>query len=715
LPIESKSANSNKPKDADTIPATVLPKAIVVCLNTLSFPVDEDSLFAGISRLSKEDDWRSLERAINRIGYVSSGPTKAKISQLNFPICILLNNGLYAVVLDKQGDRYLIADPRLVGSVSFASTALVNKMYAGYTISISPSIQEIQRRYTAVKTEGHWFWSRIFDRPVLIVESLVAAFLANSLAVLVSLFAMQVYDRVIPSEAFTTLWLLTAGTMIGILFEGVLRVERASIIDRIGTKAESQISQHLFSRVLGMRLDRKPGGPGDIVYLMREISSVKDFFTSASVGVLSDIPFVAIFLVLIYFIAGSVVWVVLLGCIVTLLAGAWTQWRMSTLNTESQAAASSTLRMLTETVYGLESVRTGQLEGFLSRQWEEVGRLTSERTSEQRRLMAQSTYFAAALQQVTYVFCVVAGVYLVFEAQLTVGAMIAVGILTSRTLSPITQISQVIARWQSMSFALRGLDTIEKSEQERHPNSVYIRRPRLSGRIELREAQYSHKGRTTLSLDLPDVEIGAGDRVAVVGPSGSGKSTLLRLVAGLYSPSRGSVFFDGLEERQVDPNDLRKNVGFLSADIRLHRGSLRQNLKPEGSSFSDDMIYQALEFGGLSDFIARNPEGLDIQISDGGDAFSTGQRQSIALAKLYLQDPAILVLDEPTSSLDAKSEADFVNRLGAWVGNRTLIFATHRSRMLSIAGRVLVLKDGRLVISGPRDEVISKVSGNHGV
>jgi ATP-binding cassette subfamily C protein LapB len=314
------------------------------------------------------------------------------------------------------------------------------------------------------------------------------------------------------------------------------------------------------------------------------------------------------------------------------------------------------------------------------------------------------------MQQATYVFAIIAGVYMVFAGDFTTGSILAVSILSTRTLAPISQLSQVFSRWQNMRVALQSLDMIMTAEPERDPTRSYIRRARLNGKLEIKDVQFSHQNAKYTSLQIKTLLIEPGTRLALLGPNGSGKSTLLRLMSGLFEPNSGEILVDGVDMRQVDPDDIRKNLGYLPQEIRMFRGTLRENLTGNGAAYTDEHLFEALDFGGLGNFVRHHPDGLDLIVSDGGDGLSTGQKQSIGLSRLYLQDPAVILLDEPTSALDQALEGDVVNRLGAWINGRTCVVATHRPQILSQMKRIVILQQGQIVVDGDRDTVLKQIT-----
>lgn len=691
-------------------PSVPLAEAVVELLRLNKVYIDTARLLVGLPVVDRVLPETYLERSLKRIGYYATWSSKAQISSLEFPCCVALSSGEYVVIVSRRDDILHVLDPQHPSTYRMVSVNEFSLEYAGRWFRLSPTLDQLVDRYAHQRTSGHWFWSRIFLEKFRVFDIVVSSLLANILAVVTSLFALQVYDRVIPGQSEATLWVLALGVGGAIAFEALLRLARARLIDQMGKDAEVEISQELFQRVIDMKMDKRPAEPAAIVHMVREFSAVKEFFTLASVGVVADLPFVFIFLVVIYGIAGNIMFIIVAGAILIVIPSILMQKRMARLSREMLGGMSSASRVLTEATYGLETIKASRSEPYFQKQWEEIVNLNAEKTTDQRSLGAFQTYWATSIQQITYVSALIAGVYMVFAGEITVGAIIAISILSTRTLSPITQLSQILFRWQNMKVALDGLTQIMDSQQERDPNRSYFRRSRLKGAIRLRGTKFAHPGTQSLAVAIEDFSLDPGTRLALLGHNGSGKSTLLRIIAGLYEPTEGEVLVDGVDIRQIDPEDLRRNIGYLPQETRLFRGSLRENLIASGGMADDDAMMQALGFGGLQEFVQRHPEGLDLQITDGGDGLSIGQRQSVGLARLYLQDPAIVLLDEPTAALDQALERELVPKIGEWLDKRTAIIATHRPQILSQVSRIALLRNGQIAAEGERDAILKSLA-----
>lgn len=630
-----------------------------------------------------------------------------------WPAIALMTGGQLVLVLAQDGAALTIHDAAAPDGRAAVPLAEFAPHFAGRVLRAEVPLGRLAARHGPKAAERHWFWGEFPRFRRHIGEIAVGSFTANLLAVAVALFSLQVYDRVIPHESVATLWVLALGAALAIVLEAFLRVARARLMDEGGRAIELSVQRLLMERLLGMRSDGRPAPPSALFAQMREFASVREFFTASTIGGLTDLPFVILFLGIVWAIAGDVVWVLVIGGALMILPGYLFQKRMLRLTEETQGASVKASRLLHEAVYELDTIKSARGEERFRRVWDELTALGSLKSSEQRRLAAGLTYWSQGVQQATYIGTVVLGTFLVFAGEFTVGTIIAVGILTGRTLAPLTQLAATMARWSNVKAALNGLDAIAGAPQDRAAGRTYLRRERLRGAFELRGVTFAY-GDGAPSLDIPGIAITAGQTVAVLGQNGAGKSTLLKLLSGLYAPETGRVLVDGVDMGQIDPRDLRRSIGWLGQDVRLFAGTLRDNLNLHLLERDDPRLMAALDFAGLGPFVRGHPLGLDLPVHDGGEGLSVGQRQSIGWARLWLQDPAVALLDEPTAAFDQPLETALVSRLQGWLAGRTAVIATHRLPIVGLASRVFVLQNGRLAVDGPRDQVMAHLAGRGG-
>ncbi|MCG7624690.1 type I secretion system permease/ATPase [Epibacterium sp. Ofav1-8] len=647
---------------------------------------------------------------------ISSG-LKARVQQVKrptartWPAIAIMQGGQPVLVLSQGKAGVTIYDTSCPDNRAEVPMQDFMPFFTGQVLTARATLAQLTQRHTPQLDTSHWFWGEFPKYRRQMSEIMLGSLVANVLAVAVALFSLQVYDRVVPHQSQATLWVLAIGALMAIGMEGLLKLARARITDAAGRQIDMAVQHKLMRRVIGLRMDQSPLPPSGLFAAMRDFSSVREFFTSSTLSTLADVPFIAVFLLLVASIGGPVVYVIMIGGVLMLLPGYFIQKKMLAMTRQAQGASAKSGRLLQEVVSEMETIKTQRGEERILRLWDELNLLSSQASNGQRKMASALTYWSQGVQQATYICAVILGTYMVFAGEFTVGTIIATGILTSRTLAPLTQFAGTLARWSNVRAALDALDVIATAPQEREKGRAYLRRETIEGRFELREVVFRYDPEGAPTVDVPAVAITPGQRVAVLGVNGSGKSTLLKLLSGLYAPERGRVMIDGTDMSQIEPRDLRRHIGYLGQEVKLFAGTLRDNLNLSYLTHDDEQLMTALEFAGLAPFVRSHPRGLDLQIGDGGAGLSIGQRQAVGWARLHLQNPSVVLLDEPTAALDQTLERTLVSRLDDWLGERTAIIATHRMPILSLTNRTLILQAGRMVVDGPRDEVLAHLNG----
>ncbi|MBB5687670.1 type I secretion system permease/ATPase [Sphingobium boeckii] len=622
------------------------------------------------------------------------------------PALLILNDGRGLILTRLSDDAADVLVPDSGGGQQRMTLAALDALYSGTTVFAKARYRDDGRTGGFAATTGeHWFFGTLKRYRRDYAEVALAAMMANLLAIGSALFAMQVYDRVVPNAAFDTLWILASGVALAILLEAVLRMMRASLLDNMGKRLDLKLSSQLFERVLNTRLSAKPPSLGAFSTQIREFESVREFFTSSSAAVISDLPFVLVFLIIIALIGGPIVWVPVGAIALILIPGLISQRKLGALSRRNLREGAVKNSILLESIENLETVKAARAEGRCLRLWED---LTAELASTATRTSALATalsYSASMVAQLCYVGVVVYGVYRISDGAMTVGALIACSILASRGIAPMSQAASILGRWQHIRVALEGLDQLMNAPTERPQGIVFIRKERLAGAYFLEELKLQY-GDSPPVVNVAKLVIHAGERVALLGGNGAGKSTLLRLLSGLADPASGRLMLDDARMSAIDPADRRRAIGYLPQDVALLHGSLRENLNLEGAALSDDDLFEALDGVGLGAFVRANPLGLDMPILGSG-SFSGGQRQAVGLARVLLQDPRIVLLDEPTAFFDQGSEKHVIDYLQNWLGDRTLIATTHKKSLLVLVDRAIVLRQGRVIMDGPLDSIVT--------
>ncbi|WP_427003743.1 type I secretion system permease/ATPase [Pantoea eucrina] len=536
---------------------------------------------------------------------------------------------------------------------------------------------------------------------------MLASFLINLLALVGIVFSMQVYDRVIPAQSYPTLYVLYAGVIISVVFTYILRVGRDHVTDLLGKRADMRVSDRVFGHALRLRNSVVPRSTGTFISQLRELEAIREMVTSTTVTAIVDMPFFLLFLLVMAIIAPQLAWIAPVAVLLMVLPGLLSQKKLAKL--AQQALKESTLRnaVLVESVQGLEDIKLMQAEDRFLQQWNSYIRITAQSGVAMRKVMHSLISWGVTVQGLVYASVIVVGAPMVINGDITTGAIVAASLLSSRMIAPMATLCGVLARWQQVRAAKTSLDGLMNLPVENSSDETRIHCPVLFGHYQFIDAMFRYYSDSlTMALRIKSLTIQPGERIAVLGRNGSGKSTLLQAMAGGMDLVSGELRLDNLSLPHIDVADVRRNVGLLTQNARLFHGTLRENLTLGAAHATDDAIFSALTVSGGAEFIRRLPLGLDHPIMEGGTGLSGGQRQSLLLARMLLRDPNIVLLDEPTAALDDHTEKEFIERLGAWLNGRTLIVATHRAAILSLVDRILVLKEGQLVMDSPKEKAL---------
>ncbi|KAB2919077.1 MAG: type I secretion system permease/ATPase [Dechloromonas sp.] len=650
-------------------------------------------------------------RAASRSGLSAKLVRRAleRIDEVLLPAVLLLKGDEACILLgwDDSGENARLLFPETgQGSVVLGRAELLAR-YAGVAIFARPHFRFDRRTPQVGQVKlRHWFWGALAEQLPVYRDVLAAALLINVLALAMPLFVMNVYDRVVPNRAMETLWVLALGVVLVIGVDLMLRLLRGYFIDLASGRIDMKLSATIMERVLGVRLEARPLAVGAFSSNLRSFETVRDFITSASVTALIDLPFALLFVLVIALIAWPLIIPVLLAIVVVVIYAYILQHKMHALSETTYRAGALRNATLIESLTALETIKTQGAEGVMQSKWEKSVAFVSRVNNQMRFLSAAATNGAMEIQQLVSVVVVIAGVYLIGEGLLSMGGLIACTMLTGRAVAPLGQIVGLLMQYHNAKVALTSLDEVMAKPVERPDDGAFVHRPELKGNIEFRDVDFSYPNSSVSALKGFNCRIAEGEKVVVIGRIGSGKTTLQKLLLGLYQPTGGAVLVDGVDLRQLDPADLRRNIGYVAQDVTLFYGTLRENIAI-GAPYADDAtIVAAAEAAGLADFVNHHPDGFDMMIGERGDSVSGGQRQGIAIARALLLDPPILLLDEPTSAMDFSSEQQFKQRLKQLAAHKTVVIVTHRNSLLDLATRVIVVDDGRIVADGPRDQVI---------
>lgn len=651
-------------------------------------------------------------RAAKRAG-LSSRIARVPLDKLNphlLPAILLLQDDRCCVLtrLDIPGGKAHVIWPELPDSEQAMDLDELQALYNGYTLYVRPEFH-FDRRSPEVSNprKGHWFWSIIADNRKLYRDVLIAAVAINIFALAMPLFVMNVYDRVVPNHATDTLWVLAVGVLVVISADLALRLMRSWFVDLAASRADVRLSARIMEHLLNLSLSHRPASVGSFSNNVQSFEAVRGFMGSITVIALVDLPFVLLFAGIITLIAWPLVLPIIAGALILLLYALATQHKLHILSERSMRAGSMRNGILVESLNNLETVKSFNDQSRIQLIWEKTTVLLA-RTAAQTRLLASSISSGASwVQQSVGVSIILIGVYQIIQGDLTQGGLIAAYMLSSRAMAPISQAAGLLGQYHSAATAMESLNNIMAMPDERTQHKPGVNRPAITGDIEFRNVTFSYPDSEQQSLRNVSFHIRAGERVAILGRNGSGKSTLEKLILGLYHPDAGSVFMDGVDLRQFEPAELRRQIGYVPQDITLFYGSLKDNIAIGSARATDSQILEAAGVAALGDLVNQHPMGFDLPVGESGQQLSGGQRQAVAIARGVLGDPALLLLDEPTGAMDQNNESSIRTNLAKLSQGKTLVLVTHRSALLDLVDRIIVMDHGQIVADGEKTAVLN--------
>ncbi|MER8434878.1 type I secretion system permease/ATPase [Mesorhizobium caraganae] len=678
----------------------------------LGRPSAETVLFAGVPLSDTQIDIDAIRHLAERVGLeitefsqrdflrgrIDLPAILFRVSQLPVALLAETEDGGFTTAAQEDG-RTTISKSELAGSyisggVSFSIT------YANAVEGMSVgSAAKIERRHWLTGTMGP-FW-RTYSKVIL------SAVFINLLALASPIFTMNVYDRILPNKAISTLWVLSIGIGAVILFDLLLKTARASLIDYAGRKADLRISYMLFEKVLNSSLSARPGSTGEYANRVTQYEFVREFFTSNTVSVFIDTAFVFVFLLVIYAIGGWLVIIPAIAFVASVIVGLITQRRIGKRVAASMNEASQRQALLVESISTLETIKSLRAEAYLLRKWAEHSKNASNTSEKIKQLSAAAGNITQAIQQLVTVALIVAGAYAFSEGHVSTGAIIGTVMLAGRAVAPLGQIAITLSRLRQAMLSLRIVNSIMAQPEDRPDTVGFVNRPIRNGAMAFRNVGFVYPGSENEVLTGVNFSVKPGERIGIIGRIGSGKTTMGRLIGRLFLPTSGELLLDGIDIRQYHPSEVRAAVGIVAQANDLFSGTIKENLLMACPEATDEQIVEAAKAAGVDDFVSRHPRGYDMNVGERGTNLSGGQRQTMAIARLLLTKPKIVFLDEPSGSMDLASERQLIKQLKvAFDRSTTLIVSTHRFSMLELADRLIVIEQGKIVADGPKDQVI---------
>ncbi len=681
---------------------------------TVGLPVAEG--IDSVELFSAENSKALFSRAAKRAGFAST-LTKKKISEISPLVlpCIMMLKGKKACILESFNNsktKAKIIYPDLQEGENWVDIDVLENEYLGYCFFLKKEfVPEDNHTHLIDGKGGHWFWGTIKRSRKIYYDVIVASIVINLFVLASPLFTMNVYDRVVPNNATETLWVLAIGVAVVYILDLFLKFTRSYFLEIAGKKSDIIMSSLIFEQVMDMRMSHSPKSVGSFASNLKDFDSIKNFFTSSTMAALVDLPFVVIFLSAIYFIAGFLVIVPIVVMIIILIYTFFVKDPLQRSIESTYQAAAIKNGILIESLSAMETIKTMGAAGNAQWQWEEATGEIANRGIKSKILSTSITTVTSFLVQLNTIFVILVGVYLIKDMELTMGGLIATMILSSRAIAPMGQVASLISNYEQTKTAYKELDNIMAFPVERPSGKQFVRRSTFKGAIEFQNVSFKYPETTKGALENVSFKIKPGEKVGLIGRNGSGKTTIEKIILGLFEPDSGSVLIDGIDIKQIDPADLRKVIGYVPQDVVLFKGTVKENIVYKAPYVDDVTILKAAKIGGVDDFVNNHPLGFDLLVGERGAGISGGQKQSIAVARAFLLDFPIMLLDEPTNFMDSTTETRLEASLKENLKDKTTLLVTHKSSLLSIVDRLIVVDNGKVVLDGEKNRVLAKLSG----
>jgi ATP-binding cassette subfamily C protein LapB len=676
-------------------------------------PCSADALVAGLPFTSSYLSPELLPQAAARAELTAKLSCKNinSIPKMLLPCILLLKDQKACILqaLDIKSNKVILTMPE-TGGETHISVEELESVYVGYLFLIKKKYA-VDRDFDVhiSGTKKHWLFHHIRESAPIYRDVIIASVLVNIFALVSPLLVMNVYDKVAPNLAFESMWVLAIGASIAYIFDLILKQLRSYLIDMAGKKIDIQVSSKLFSKAVNIPLEKRAPSVGGMAKQLGEFDSVREFLSSATITALVDLPFSLLFIFIIYLVAGDLAVFSIVASVLIIGYALMKQSKLSFAIEESNKFSGLRHGHLIESLSALESIKANGAEGVVQNTWQQMLGHTSNWQLKTKMITNSVTNFSSFIVQMSSVAVLVLGVYRVSDGLISMGGIIAAVILTGRAVGPMAKVAALMTRYNQTVTSLRQLDGIMGQEDEFENKGQLPSRPQLEGHISVANIGFSYPDSSKPALHPLSIQIRAGEKIAIIGRNGSGKSTLAKLLLGLFKPTLGSIRYDGLHQGQVHPSDLRRNFGYLAQDIVLFHGSIKDNILFGTRQVTEYQVMRAAQLSGVSMFTDLESEGLDLQVGEGGKSLSRGQRQSVALARAILNDPKILLLDEPTASLDERAERQFMRSMVQTAKDRSLILITHKMHLLTLVDRIIVLDNGRLVADGDKESILAKL------
>lgn len=633
---------------------------------------------------------------------------------LQLPVILVMSgeNALILEAIDKKNNKAKVIHPGEDIVEEWVDIDELESEYLGFSYMLKKAYTySEENKRTLHIGHKHWFWGTLRLSKQIYTDVLLATLLVNILVLATPLFTMSVYDRVIPNNAIETLWVFTIGVIVVYALDTFLKFTRAYMIENAAKKSDIIMSSIIFQKVIDMKMAAHSKSVGSFANNIRDFDSLRSFFTNTTITAVVDIPFAIIFLMVITYLGGMLVFIPIITIFIILGYALLIRRPLQASIESSHEASAKKSAILIETLQNIETVKTMSMAGKVQFDWEESNGQIAEKNLRSKLLSSSIPTITGLLIQLSSVFVVVFGVYLIQESQLTMGGLIAVVILTSRVLAPMGQAAALITNYEDAKTSYDMLNEIISRPEERPHGKQFVQCPPFTGHIEFKEVTFAYPDEDVPALKNISFVIKSGEHVGIVGRMGSGKSTIEKLILGLYQPQSGSILIDGLDIAQIDPADLRRAIGYVPQDIHLFRGTIKDNILCRSRRYDDALMLRAAAISGTEEFVRHHPRGYEMTVAERGMGLSGGQRQSVGIARALVENPEILLFDEPSNAMDQTSEQNLTNNLKSVIEGKTMLMVTQKLSMLVLTKRLMVIHEGALIHDGERDMVLKLLGG----
>lgn len=691
-------------------------------------PFSAESLIVGLpidASLSKEvlfsrNSSKSLfSRAASRAGLKTTIIQKEikEILSLQLPAILLLSNSNSCILdsFSKDKTKAKIIYPTEDAIDEWVDIEELQKEYLGFAFILKKAIA-YDNESKNLNTSGirHWFWGTLGLSRSIYKDTIIASILINLFVLAIPLFTMNVYDRVIPNNAEETLIMFTVGVIIVFVLDFVLKFTRTYFLEIAAKKSDVIMSSVIFEKVMDLKVSALPKSVGSFASNIREFDSIRNFFNSATMAVVIDFPFVVIFLCVIAYVGGFLVIVPLITIVLVLTYAFFIKDPLHQSIESTHEASAKKNAILIESLTNIETIKTQGMSGMSQYEWEEATGNIAQKGLKSKLLSNSIPTVTNLLININTVGIVCFGVYLIANFDLTMGALIAVMILSSRAIAPMGQFASLLSTYEDTKTSYKMIEEIMQKPQERPAGKEFVKRPVLKGDIEFRSVSFAYPDTDYTVLDNVSFRIKEGEKAAFIGRIGSGKSTIAKLLLKLYEPSSGSILIDGIDIAQIDPADLRRSIGYAPQDIALFQGSIKENILGHFRFVSDEWMLRCSQISTVDEFVRRHPQGYDMPIGERGAGLSGGQRQSVGVARALVSGADILLFDEPTNAMDQTTESNLLQNLKSYASEKTLLLTTQKMSMLELVDRVIVMHQGKKILDGDKESVLKQLGGQNG-